>query len=168
MAARAALDDLLVKVSQTARVLRARGATIPPFELPSARNDQAMLTTGRHFARDADALATEFTAHRLPPRLITETADAFEQALRDRGMQRADFTAARVKAREYLSHGLAAVRTLDVIIGNQFAGDAVIQTLWAQARRLGDGRRVRAGGVGEQPEAVTPPQVSVPEAGAVV
>lgn len=138
--ARAAINEVLLKVNHTAKVLRARGMTLPAFALPSVRRDQTLLATARHFARDADALAAEFTAHQLPPKLIADTANAFEEALRDRGMSRADLTAARARTRELLARAFHAVRTLDVIIDNQLADDGVIQAVWKQARRIEDRR----------------------------
>lgn len=145
-AARVALSDLLLKVSQTARVLRARGRTTADFALPSRRADQVLLATARQFARDAAALEADFTAHGMSPTLVADTATAFETAVRDRGMSRADLTAARARTRELLSHALGAVRTLDVIINNQLAADPVIQAVWEQARRVEDPRRSRAAG----------------------
>ena len=151
-AARAALHELLLKVSHTAKVLRGRGGSIPPFEMPAPRTDQRLLTAGRQFARDAAALEADFTAHGLPPQLIADTASAFEAAMRDRGMSRADLTAARARTRELLARALEAVRTLDVIIDTQLAGDPVIQAVWTQARRVEQRARVA---VAEQPAPAT-------------
>lgn len=168
-AARAALNDLLLKVSHTAKVLRTPGRTIPAFRVTSRRPDQELLTTARQFARDAAALEAEFTAHGMPPTLIPETAHAFETAMRDRGMSRADLTAARARTSELLSHAVNAVRTLDVIINNQLGADPVIQAVWEQARRVEDPRRSRAAGVEEPPAApaAEPETATTPEAAAV-
>lgn len=46
-AARAALSDLLLKISQTAKVLRTRGRMAVDFKLPSRRADQVLLATAR-------------------------------------------------------------------------------------------------------------------------
>ena len=74
--AREALTDTLLKVSQLVKVLRARGQATPPFECPESRSDQALLTAGRQFARDAAALEAEFTGHGMAPTHIAGmTAD---------------------------------------------------------------------------------------------
>ena len=149
-AARAALRDLMVKASHTAKVLRTRGRTVGPFDVPTQKSEQALLTVGRQFARDAAAHEADFTAHGLPPQLIADTANAFEEALRNRGMSRTQFRAARARTRELLARALDDVRALDVIIDNQLPGDNVIKDVWTQARRVEESR-ARTGGGGEQP-----------------
>lgn len=60
-AARAALTDVLLKVSQLVTVLRARGQTPPPFEFSESRSDRALRPAGRPLARDAATLEAECT-----------------------------------------------------------------------------------------------------------
>jgi hypothetical protein len=62
-AAREALIELLLKASQLVKVLRARGQATPPFGCPESRSDQALLTAGRQFERDAATLEAECTGH---------------------------------------------------------------------------------------------------------
>jgi hypothetical protein len=59
-----------------------------------------------------------------------------------------------------MSSAFRAVGRLDVIVGNEFARDNVIQAVWKQARRVEDPRRRRRdlvegapalGGVGHRP-----------------
>ena len=146
-AARAAINDLLLRVNHTEKVLRARGRPTAAFALPSPRTDQTLLVVGRRFARDAMALEAEFTAFGMPPSLIDDTASAFDRAIRDRSMSRADFTAARARTRDLLTRAFDAAHTLDVVIDNQLAGDHVIQAVWKQARHVEDPYRSRATGV---------------------
>ena len=150
-AARKALSDLLVKVSQTARVLQANGHSLPPFEVPAPRTDQSLLTTARQFARDAVPLEADFVAHGLQPKSIEETATVFETAVRDRGMSRADHIEARTRIKHHLASASEHLRTLDVIIKNEMARDEVIRTLWKRARRIAEARRARGANAEESP-----------------
>jgi len=163
-AARQALKEVLLKVSQLAKVLRARGQATPPFELPGSRSDQALLTTGRQFARDAAALEAEFTGHGLAPAHIAGMTAAFEEAMRDRGMSRADHTAARTRIQELLSSALLDVRRLDLIVDNELAGDKVIQAVWKQVRRVEYPRGPRTTGAAEPPAPPTGGDAAAPPA----
>jgi hypothetical protein len=162
-AAREALTDVLLKVSQLVKVLRARGQTTPPFELPESRGDQALLTAGRQFARDAAALEAEFTGHGMAPTHIAGITAAFEEATRDRGMSRADHTAARTRIQELVSSALLEVRRLDLIIDNELAGDKVIEAVWKQVRRVDDPRRPRTTGAPEPPAPATGVDAAAPQ-----
>ena len=142
-AARKALGDLLVQVSQTARVLQAAGHSMPPFDVPASRTDQAMLTAARQFARDAIPLEADFVAHGLQPKGIEEVASAFETAMRDRGMSRADHIEARTRIQQLFASASEHLRTLDVIIKNEMGRDKVIRTVWKRARRIDEARRPR-------------------------
>src|SRR5688572_21287334 len=93
-AARKALYALLVDVSQLARVFRARGHTIPAFEVPESQGVQALLTAARQFAQDAKTLDAEFTAHGMGPAQINAMAGRLEDAVRDGGNNRRDHVAA--------------------------------------------------------------------------
>ena len=141
--ARKALVALLMDVRRLARVLRAEGRTMPPFPLPDSRSDQALLTTGRQFARDAEQSADEFTSHGVGPARIAQATAAFESALQDRGISRAGFTAARTRIRDLLMTARLNVRRLDLIIANAIDTDPVIEAVWKRTRRVEDTRRTR-------------------------
>jgi len=144
--ARRALSELLAKVSQLARVLRARGQMMAPFLLPAARSDQDLLTTARQFARDAEPFDTEFSGHGVGPKAIAAAAIALEMAVRDRGMKRADHTAARTRIRDLLAAAFLDVRRLDLIVDNELASDNnPIRAVWKQARRIERARGPRGG-----------------------
>ena len=149
--ARKALVDVLTRVGQLARVLRARGQTLPAFELPLSRTDQGLLTVARQFARDAAALEAEFSGHGMAPKVIADVAAAFEATIRDRDIKRADHTLARTRIHDRLTSAILEVRRLDLIVDNALRRDNVIRAVWKQARRVGDPRRTRGGG-----EAVPP------------
>jgi hypothetical protein len=165
-AARKALTDLLVKVTQLGKVLRARGRTTPVFELPASRSDQTLLTSARQFAQDAAPLAADFAAHGMPAPKIAETAAAFEAVMRDRGMSRSDHTAARTRIRELLSTALVEARRLDLIVDNELAADKVIQAVWKQARRVEDPRGPRGASPADpMAPAFEPPAPAMPSDG---
>jgi hypothetical protein len=162
-AARRELIDLLQRVSQLARVLRARGRTQLVFELPVSRSDQALLTTARQVARDAASLEPDLSDHGMGPAVIAASAAAFETAVRDRGMSRADRIAAQTRIQVLLSSALLDVRRLDLMVQNELAGDHVVQAVWNQARRIEDARRSR---VVSEPETPTPASSADPAAAA--
>src|SRR5215208_196066 len=78
VASRRALIVLLQQAGQLVRVLRAEGRTMPPFEVPDSKSDQALLTAGRQLAVEAAAFEAEFSGHGLGPALIAETTTAFD------------------------------------------------------------------------------------------
>ena len=161
--ARRALSELLVKVSQFVRVLRARGRNTPPFLLPAVRSDQDLLTTARQFVRDAAPFDAEFTAHGVGPAALAAAAAALETAVRDRGLKQADRTAARTKIRDLLAAAFLDVRRLDLIVDNELADDNnPLRAVWKHARRVQRARSSRGSGTAEvtQPSSPPPPAAS--------
>jgi hypothetical protein len=141
--ARKALIELLVKVSQLARVLRARGQTTPPFVLPASKSDQMLLTTGRQFTRDAESVQAEFGAHGFSPKVIADATTALEDTTRDRGMKRADHVAALTRIRDLLAAAMLDVKQLDLIVDNELADNNPMRAVWKQARRIESSRGSR-------------------------
>jgi hypothetical protein len=154
-AVRQTLSDLLVKVSQTARLLREKGYTVPALEMPTPRTARGLLSAARQFARDAAPFEEAFVAHGMQLKGIPGAADAFEAALRDGGMSRADHIAARTRIQELLVSASPHLRTVDVIVNNELGGDKAIQAVWTRARRIEDARRPRGATVAESPT-ITP------------
>ena len=135
--ARRSLSELLVKVNQFVRVLRARGQKAPPFLLPAVRSDQDLLTTARQFVRDAAPFDAEFSAHGVGPAVIAAAATALEMAVRDRGLKQADRTAASTRIHDLLVAAFLDVRRLDLIVDNELADDNnPLRQVWKQARRV--------------------------------
>ena len=172
-AARKTLTDLLLKVSQLARVLRATGRAVPPFELPLSRSDQSLLTAARQFARDAAGLEAEFAGHGMGSEVITKVATAFDAAVRDRGTKRADHVAANARIHDLLTAALRDVRRLDLIVLNELGADNVLTARWKQTRRAAKASRgsqttesPETLEAAEPPEAVEAPETQ-PAAGAV-
>lgn len=142
---RATLIEVLTKVSQLARVLQARGQTMPVFQLPASRSDQQLLSTARQFAHDGAPFEAEFAAHGVGTKLIADTAAAFETAVSNRGTKRTDAMAARGRIRELLAAAFLDVRQLDLIVNSALAGHTAIRDVWTQIRHVLEARGARSG-----------------------
>jgi hypothetical protein len=84
--ARQALADRLEVISRCARVI---SETTPgfddPFRMPSPGTDQALLTTGRVFVREAERVAARFVDLALPQTFVQDlgrAVDEFDEAIR--------------------------------------------------------------------------------------
>jgi len=91
-------------------------------------------------------------------RVITDLSTRLETALRDRGMNQADRTAANTRINDVLSAVLLNVRRLDLIVDSELAGNNALRAVWKQARRIEAARGPRNGGAAdtEQPPAPSP------------
>jgi hypothetical protein len=130
------LLDLLAKVSQLTRLLRAGGLNVPAFQVPRSRSAQTLLTAARKFAQDAAPFDAELAGHRLGSAVINETVAELEAAVSDRGMQRSDHIQARGRIRERLASALVDVRRLDLIIDRELAGNEPVRESWNQLRHV--------------------------------
>ena len=70
------------------------------------------------------------------PNDVTALIEAFEKAVRDRGMSRDQLVAAKAGIQEALANGFTAVGQLDVIVANHLAENAVVREVWKQSRRI--------------------------------
>ena len=152
-AARGELIDLLQKINQLARNLRAEGRPMPPFDLPASRSALALLTAGRQFAVDAAPFEAEFSGHGMGPAHMAATTAAFEAAVNDQGMSRTEHVAAKARIHDLLTAAIRGVRRLDLIIDNDLGHDNVVQASWKQLRRLEDPRGSRGSAEPETPAA---------------
>jgi hypothetical protein len=138
--AREALRERLLLLGKTARVLpNADVAFKAQFALPESGNDALLLTVARRCVQRAGEMASQFTTYGMPEsflRDITELIQRFEDALRDRGMSRDQFVAARTGIKQALASALKAVGELDVIVANHFASDRVVSEVWRKSRRI--------------------------------
>ena len=134
--ARKAISDLLLKVSQLARVLREGGMEVTALDLPESRSDQTLLTAARQFAQDTAPFAAEFDGHGIGPKALAESIAAFDKALHDRGMKKADHSAARLRIGELIATALRDVRRLDLMLEGILADNPVVRALWKSARRV--------------------------------
>jgi len=138
--ARDALLARLHAISQTARVLAGGEAGLDQqFKVPAAATDHTLLTAGRKFAQDAEPFSSQFVAHGMPATFLGDLnalLDGFEGALRDRGLGRDARRAARASTTAAVSSGMAAVRSLDVIVVNHLRDDAAVTSVWERERRI--------------------------------
>jgi len=134
--ARKSLTELLLRASQLARVLRARGVDVGAFELPESKSDQTLLTAARQFAQDAARFEAEFVGHGVAPTVIAESTAAFDKALRDRGMNRSGHKAAGTRIRDLIRTAMLDVRRLDLIVESVLANNHALRTSWKDARRV--------------------------------
>jgi hypothetical protein len=161
-AARQVLLDLLQKVGQLAKNLRAEGRPMPPFDLPASRSELALLTAGRQFAVDAAPFEEEFNGHGIGSAQIAATTTAFETAVNGQGISRTDHVAAKARIQELLTAAIRGVRRLDLIIDNH--PDNVVQAQWKQLRRIEDPRGPRGGGKPDTPPADDDVDAPAPQA----
>jgi RecA/RadA recombinase len=156
-AARLALVDQLGAISRTARAMAMDTPGLKAaFPLPHGLSEQALLTSGRLFVRDAEALSAAFVLNGMPPTFIAELrahVDQFDRAIQESETERSEHISARAHIEAALTSGTAAVKRLDAIVTNQLRKDPVTMTVWKRARRLGSHARI----------AVTAPAPSTPD-----
>ena len=163
--ARDVLLDRLQALSRTAGAIGANTAGLEDkFELPDAPSDQALLTAARLFGRDAEAFKSQFIAHGMPQTFIAGLAqlvERFEEAIRGREAERDEHTAARASIEMALASGLAAVKTLDVLVANRLLDDAVTMAVWKRDRRVVYPWRTKGAAATQAPAPAAPsPQTS--------
>jgi hypothetical protein len=138
--ARRALLDALETISRTATAIKAADPAFDnKFHLPRRQPSQALLATGRSFAREAAPVAELFVAHEMPKTFIADLnglVEALEMAMRAREARKDARTAARVHFKTTLASGLAAVHQLDVLIPNRLKDDPVTLAVWERDRRI--------------------------------
>ena len=151
-----ALIDRLEAISRTARVIAEGTPGLEDkFHLPDPQTDEALLTAGRVFARDAAGFTSQFVGHGMPETFLADLDDlvaTFEKATRYRTAGRNDQTAARASIEAAVESGMEAVRKLDVIVANRLHDDAVTMAVWERERRVGYPK----GGAPTVPSAVAP------------
>jgi transglutaminase-like putative cysteine protease len=139
--ARTALIAYLRAMGVTARAIRldTRGLE-GKFRFPNSQKDQAYITTGLLFARDARAFERPFIAHGMLETFLADLNDVvenFNQAIRSRSARKGEYVAARAGIAAALASDLAAARRLDAIVTNCLRDDPVRLAVWEQDRRVG-------------------------------
>jgi len=149
----AAREALLIRLEAIGDTARAVGQDTPgledKFHLPEHLTDQALVTAGRAFARDAEGFAGQFIGHAMPATFIADLnglVDRFEQAIQARQAGKDRQTAARANIETALAAGFVALQKLDAIITNHLQGDAVTMAVWRGDRRVDYRRRKRGTG----------------------
>ena len=143
--ARRALADRLEAIALTGRALAKTQPDIADkFRLPHTRRDQALITAGRLFVKNAEALKPEFLAHAMPESFIadlTKAVDAFEEAIQERDNSRAQSAGVQASIRRALADGMAAIVRLDAIVSNHVGDDPQLMAAWKRERRVAATRR---------------------------
>ena len=168
--AREALNDRLESMVRTARAIaRDTPGFEDRFHIPSPRTDQALLTAGRLFARDAEMIRDPFLAHAMPQTFVAdllEVVDTFERAIHDRDAGKGGQTAARASMDAALASGTAAVQKLDAMVTNHLRDDPATDALWRSIRRIGHPRRTRAKASASPPVPSAPTPTATPPSAA--
>ncbi len=160
-AARLALIDHLQTIALTGRALAQNTPELADkFRVPQPRADQALITAGRLFAKDAEALKAEFLAHAMSETFIadlTKAVDDFEAAIQERENGKSESTGARADIRKALTAGSAAVARLDAIVTNHLGNDPKTMAVWTRERRVGAVRRRKGAAAESAPAAPAEP-----------
>ena len=118
----------------------------PDFRVPVPRTDQALLTAGRLFARDAEDFKDKFLAHAMPQTFLADLiglVETFEEAIQEREEGKGDSTAARASIKAALASVTSAVQKIDAMMTNHLRGDQATTALWRTVRRIGHPHRTR-------------------------
>lgn len=141
--ARQLLLASLLRAKYTARDL---ARSIPELatqgELPAKPSDGLLLTLARQFLTNAAPYAGQFAGHGIALADLDAQTRAFETATNGRKQQREEQKQARTRIEASMATALEAAATLDVIVGNQLAGDPVALETWKHDRQLARPRRV--------------------------
>ncbi|MFN0121223.1 MAG: hypothetical protein ACKV2V_12055 [Blastocatellia bacterium] len=137
---RTQLRDALAAISRTAQALKRRQMELPGrFTLPRKYNDQELLATAELFLAQAEPLAAEFIAYRMPADFVASLRGMitrFEASLADIDRVRARRRETLTDTEDAINEGMDIVRDLDALIRNQYAGDKGALESWAFTRRI--------------------------------
>ena len=154
---------LITRLEALALTGRALARTQPDvgdkFRIPYPQPDQALVTAGRLFARNAEALKGEFLAHAMPEMFIadlTKAVDDFEAAIQERDNHRAASAGVQASIKRALADGMSAVVRLDAIVANHAGHDPKLTAVWKRERRVTSARRRAT----PQPAATSSPTAS--------
>jgi hypothetical protein len=125
------------------RTARSMSRSLPgveeKFRLPSKRDGQTWLATATGFATEAEPIADEFVRRAMPPDFIDDLKArilAFKQAMDGQAQKSAEQVAATAALAEAAEQGLAAVRELDAIVRNIYAGNEAELAAWESASHV--------------------------------
>ncbi len=146
--AREALLDRIEAMALTARAIAGDTPGLKDkFRVPVPRTDQALLTAGRLFARDAEEFKDQFLAHAMPQTFLADLiglVETFEGAIQEREEGKGGSTAARASIKAALASGTTAVQKIDAMMTNHLRGDSATTALWRSVRRIGYPHRARS------------------------
>jgi hypothetical protein len=135
-----ALRDLMETISRTARsTSRLTPEMKEKFRLPSNRDRRTWLAVARAFVMEAEPLSEEFVGRSMAPDFVDDLKArilAVEQAVDGRAQQSGGRVAATAGVTEAAGQGLEAVRELDAIVRNVYAGNEAELAAWESASHL--------------------------------
>jgi hypothetical protein len=117
------------------------------FPFPTRGRDRALLTTGQLFVRECENARDMFLRYGMPETFVADLrtlVDAFEDTTNRGWQRRTTIVVTRQGTARALAHGLDAVRTLDVIVGNALAHEPTLMAVWRDIRRNDSRRQTRA------------------------
>jgi len=139
-AADEALRDLLETISRTARPMsRLTPGMKEKFRLPSNKDRQMWLAAARAFAAEAEPLSEEFVGRGLAPDFIDDLKArtlAIEQVVDGQAQQSGWRVTATAAVATAAQQGLDAVRELDSIVRNIYAGNESELAAWESASHV--------------------------------
>ena len=135
-----ALSDLMETMYRTARST----STLTPemkekFRLPSNNDKRTWLAAARAFVMEAEPLSEDFVGRGMAPDFVDDLRGrilAVEQAADGRAQQSGARVAATAGVRQAAEQGLAAVRELDAIVRNVYAGNEAELAAWESASHV--------------------------------
>ena len=135
-----ALRTLMDVISRTARSMSRRFPGVEEkFRLPSKKGGQTWLAFGRGFATEAEPLSEEFVSRGMAPDFIDDLKariHAVKQSLDGRAQESAERVASTAGVAEAAEQGLEAVRELDPIVRNVYAGNEGELAAWESASHV--------------------------------
>jgi hypothetical protein len=132
----------------------------PRFQRQPGESDQSLLATARAFLSESRLLADDLAKHGLTAAFLdgfNDHIEAFNKAIGEQNAAQATHTGIRLDIVKNAAQMMTAIRHLDVIVRNQFRGDATTLQLWARARH------VDTGPVSDVPEEPAPTPTPPPD-----
>lgn len=152
-AARDALRAMMEAIARTARAMSRKTPGVEDkFRLPSNKRAQDWLAAARAFLTEAEPLKDEFVRLGMAPAFVEEFKSrvrAVEQSIDGRAQKSAARVSATVGVAGAAERGRQAVRELDAIVRNLFAGEDETLAGWESASHVERAPRKAAA---EEPE----------------
>jgi hypothetical protein len=165
---RAAVTRYMKAIAATGRRVAEREPGTHPFRMPARKSAPVILTTARLFMEAAERRTEKFVGLGMAPtfladfrKLVDELAQAIALQQDSRGSRRR----AQAGIERTLALGFAAVRDLDVTVGNALRDDPIRLAQWDGARRIegqGSSPAVKIAVVSEPAPELTPAPVLQP------
>ena len=135
-----ALRKALGVISRTGRSMSPSAPGMEErFRLPSNRDGLTWLAAARAFVTESEPLIEEFIGRGMPPDFVDDLKArilAFEQAVDGQTKKSAEQVAATAGLAEAAQQGLVAVRELDAIVRNVYAGNEAELAAWESASHV--------------------------------